>query len=141
MKKITRRTALRGTAAVAAVAAVPVAAPLAAIPINQATDEPLQEMERQWLAWRDYCRTYSDESDEARDPLYDRLNEIEFQIHRTPAKSPSGIAVKLRMWGRSHGYSFPGEWWELSVEDFDGDLDHMPIVSALRDAERLAGEV
>ncbi len=139
MQDITRRAALKGTAAVAAVG-VPVAAPLAAIPISQATDEPLQEMERQWLAWRDYCRTYPDESDEARDPLYDRLNEIEFQIHRTPAKSPSGIAVKLRMWGRSHGYSFPGEWWELSVGDFDGDLDHMPIVSALRDAERLAGE-
>ena len=135
MRKMTRRAALKGTAAVAAVAAVPVA-------ISETGNEPLLEMEQRWLAWLDYCCTYPDESDEARDPLFAQLNEIEFQMHRTPAKGPAGIAVKLRMYARSHSYyGDVGPWWERPVEDFAGDLDYMPLVSALRDAERLAGSV
>ena len=76
---------------------------------------------------------------EARNPLFERLTEMEVQMHRTPATTPAGIAVKLRMWARLHGHHFEGNWWERSVEDFGHDLDVVPIIGALHDAERLAG--
>ena len=94
---LTRRAALQGgTAAVVCTAAITAANAVAASPC-----EPLLEMEREWIAQRDHYRTYPDESDEARDPLLDRLIETEVQMHRTPATTPAGIAVKLRMWARS----------------------------------------
>ena len=80
-----------------------------------------------------------DESDEARDPLLDRLIEMEVEMHRTPATTPAGIAVKLRMWARHHGSGLGEDWWQSSVEDFGQNLDVVPIIGALRDAERLAG--
>jgi hypothetical protein len=103
--------------------------------------EPLLEMEKEWFAWRDHCCNYPDESDAARDPLFERLTEMEIQMHRTPATTPAGIAVKLRMWARLHGHRFEGNWWERSVEDFGHDLDVVPIIGALHDAERLSGRV
>jgi len=115
------------------------AAQAAPVPIASTIEEPLLEMEREWFAWRDHCCTYPDESDAARDPLFERLTEMEVEMHRTPATTPAGIAVKLRMWARLHGHRFNGDWWERSVEDFGWDLDVVPIVAALHDAERLAG--
>ena len=122
-------TAFEGTAAV----------PALPVPIASTIEEPLLEMEREWIARRDHYRTYPDESDAARDPLLDRLIETEIEIHRTPATTPAGIAVKLRMWARHHGSGFGEDWWQGSVEDFGQNLDVVPIIGALRDAERLAG--
>ena len=74
---------------------------------------------------------------------------MEYQIHETPVKTPAGIAVKLRLWARSHcpPEETPGGWQECAenwhkapVEEFVGDLDNMPIIGALRDLERLAAE-
>ncbi len=134
---LTRRAALKGETAVAvSAAAITAANAVAASPC-----EPLLEMEREWIAWRDHCRAYPDDSDEARDPLFDRLIEMEVQMHRTPATTPAGIAVKLRMWARHHGSDFGEDWWQSSVEDFGSNLDVVPIIGALHDAERLAGRV
>ena len=97
---LSRRDALRGGTAVATCAAVSTAA--GAIDAVVAKEsEPLLEMERQWIARRDHYRTCPDESDEARDPLLDCLIEMEVEIHRTPATTPAGIAVKLRMWAQA----------------------------------------
>ena len=99
---LTRRAALKGGTAVAVSAAVGTAASAVAIPVSANpdanledlhagwhADEPLLEMEREWIAWRDHCRAYPDDSDEARDPLFDRLIEMEVQMHRTPATTPA----------------------------------------------------
>ena len=149
---LSRRAALKGGTAVAVSAAVGTAASAVAIPVSANpdanledlhagwhADEPLLEMEKEWFAWRDHCCNYPDRSDAARDPLFEQLNAMEVEMHRTPATTPAGIAVKLRMWARLHGHHFEGDWWERSVEDFGYDLDVVPIIAALHDAERLAG--
>ena len=136
----TRRTVLKGGAAIAALGA-----PLAAIsltgtfpssaaiqavpvPIGRATVEPLLEIEREWLAWLDCCNNDPNESDQAIDARCAHLFEIEQRIIDTPARTPAGIAVKLRLF--AHYEKPAGEFcignWEL-------------MTTALHDAERLAG--
>ncbi len=125
------------SAAVAAGLAMP-AATLPAVPV----DEPLLEMERQWFAWRDYCCSdHLDESDEALDPLYNRLNEMERQLYLTPAQTTRGVLVKLGLWlgyyaGCSFEYPQGERWW-------GGDLSGMGLsatgaASIMQDLDRLA---
>ena len=83
---------------------------------------------REWLAWLDRCNNDPDNSDQAIDANCARLFKIEQHIIDTPAWSPAGIAVKLRLF--AHYEKPAGEFcignWEL-------------MTTALHDAERLAG--
>ena len=84
----------------------------------------------------------SDESDEAVQPLYDRLHETEVQILRTRATTPAGIAVKLILWARQNlkrGVTTGLSWNREPIEGELHDLDSLPVISALHDLERLAG--
>ena len=91
---------------------------------------PLLEIEREWLAWLDRCNNDPDTSDQAIDANCARLFKIEQRIIDTPARSPAGIAVKLRLF--AHYEKPPAEFcignWQL-------------MTTALHDAERLAGRV
>ena len=130
--RISRRAALAGATAAVAVAAIPAA--------QAATDETLLRMEQEWLAFRDYANNYPDESDEARGPLYARLQEMEDRIFATPAQTPGGIAVKLRLW--SHYYvPFTDRkfWWRGDVDQMNGH--EFGLGMTMRDLERLAGAV
>ncbi len=123
---LSRRTALLGTAAVASLAA-----PLAAAEYLS-RDEPLLVLERQCRVQRHYaCYEQPGETDKERAPAFDALYEIEKRIIRTPARSPAGMAVKLRLWAHCT-MADPSNTEDMS-------LDEGIVTSALRDAERLAG--
>lgn len=61
------------------------------------------------------------------DALFDRQCAIEHRMAVTPALTAAGIAIKLRRWAK--------------FADLDCDEDEHLVISALQDAERLAGEV
>ena len=131
---ISRRDALRGATAAAVTAGVPIAAMAEA-----ETDHELIALERQWLAWRDYCHSYPDDSDEARNPLFARLEEIEERIYATPARTARGVTTKLRLWAYfyaplNHIWT---RWWEGDVEQME--LDEKGLAMVMRDLDRLAG--
>src|SRR5262249_7040683 len=63
----------------------------------------------------------------------DHLDEIEDKSLETPARSLSGIAVKLRVMRRLAGND--------SMADIDFDWEHQFGIAALRDAERLMDQV
>ncbi len=141
---ISRRTALATTAAAITTAAItaPIALKAAAVKAALA-DDPLLAMEQEWLAFRNYIHNYPDESDAALDPLYDRLTEMEVGIYETPATTPAGVAIKLRLWSRYYAsfdrLSFDEPWWR-------GDLATMGVADTgfacvLCDLERLAGGI
>ncbi len=144
--QITRRDALLGATAAAVVTGA-TTAPLAikaagvkAALAGELNDEPLLALRRRWLAWRDHIHNYPDDSDEARDPLFAQLEEIEERIYATPAQTPQGVTVKLELWQYYYSpWTRPWTpWWE-------GDVDSMPLdekgmAMVMRDLERLAGE-
>ena len=80
------------------------------------------------------------DSDEASEPFYKRMDET--IIFHTPATSPAGVAVKLILWARQHcGVDASGLSWNREpIEGKPLDLDYLPVISALHDLERLAGE-
>ena len=86
--KTTRRTVLAGAAALPATAALPAAAQ---------ADDPLLRMELDWRAFLDYCNAYPDKSDEAMQPLFDRLTAMEIEIIETPAATHRGLLSKARV--------------------------------------------
>ena len=102
-------------------------------------EDPVIALKREWnTRWERYKNEPNRSDEEIIGPLHDRLNEAEVTIHRTPATTPEGIAIKLRMWGRNHPDPDRGEnWCEPPVEDIEGNLDDMPILSVLRDLEHL----
>ncbi len=129
---ISRRSALLGATAAAAVAGVPIAA-------IAETDNELIALERQWLAWRDYCHSHPDKSDEACNPLFARLQEIEERIYATPARTARGVTIKLRLWAYfyaplNHIWT---RWWEGDIERMG--LDEKGLAMVMRDLDRLAG--
>ena len=143
---ISRRDALLGATAAAAVTGL-TAAPLAikAAGVKAALGgDPVLALEREWLARLDFVHNYPDDSDEALDPLYERVHHVERQLFLMPAESVQGVLTKLRVW---HYYYSPGScadqpydrvWWR-------GSLDNLPLadlgsVAVMRDLERLAGE-
>ena len=125
-------THIQGATAAAVVAGVPVAATAEA-------DHELIALERQWLAWRDYCHSYPDDSDEARNPLFARLEEIEERIYATPARTARGVTIKLRLWAYFYApLNYPWtRWWEGDVERVG--LDEKGLAMVMRDLDRLAG--
>ena len=140
---ISRRNVLATGAAAITTAAV--TAPLAlkaALGDEIPTVDPVLAVEQEWRAFHEYIRNHPDESDAARAPLYDRLTDMEIKIYETPATTPAGIAVKLRLWGGYYGpfygRSFEEPWWR-------GDRATMGIADTgfacvMCDLERLTGE-
>ncbi len=144
--QITRRDALLGATAAAAVTGLTVA-PLsmkAAGAKAALAGDPLLAMEREWLAFRHYCNNYPDESDEARDPLYDRLTDMELEIYETPATTPAGAVIKLRLWGNYYtsfatDNAYEEAWWRGDLAPMG--LDETGFAYVMRDLAHLAGEV
>ena len=140
---ISRRDALLGASAAVAVAGVPTAvAAKAALGDVIPTVDPVLAVEQKWSAFREHIHNYSDESDAALDQLHARLREMEIKIYETPATTPAGIAVKLRLWGGYYGpfygRSFEEPWWR-------GDRATMGMADTgfacvMCDLERLSGE-
>ena len=115
-----------------------------AAPIGEvsAIYDPVLVLKREWLARWERIQKEPDESDEARDPLYERLSETEYEVFQTPATTLAGVAFKLVLWARPHiGYDASGAGWSKTpAETYPRDLDELPVVSALHDLERLAGQ-
>ncbi len=130
MRKITRRNALKGSAAVVAtVTSGPVTATAAAHPI-----EPLIELERQWRTRLNTAETLPDDMpDEERQPYFDAVWAAEIEIYETPAQSFAGLAVKLRHYCDKAGIFNRSDSWGF---DWHDEL----MKAALQDAERLARE-
>ena len=64
--------------------------------------------------------------DERTEPLYERLDAIETEICKTPARTPAGIAVKLRICAHYKGLSDPDD-----VDDWNDGM----VLAALRDPD------
>ena len=130
MQKITRRAALRATAAVAAVAVPGVAA-------AHSDDAHLRALYDEWDALLQFIRDMPGETpDEDLEPLDERLNYLERTIAATPAESSYGVLVKLRiqMW-HEHESGPPGR-----TPGGKPYFDEIQVPSAWRDLERLVGE-
>ncbi len=106
-------------------------------------EDPVLALKQEWEArWERYA-SETDKSDEATDPLHDALNETAYEIFQTPATTPAGIAFKLVLWARQHitrGTQESADWSRPPVTAYPHDLDELPVVSALHDLERLAGQ-
>ena len=102
-------------------------------------------LKREWDdRWQQYESAPDD--DEITDPLHDRLRETEFLLHRTPATTIAGVAIKVELWTRSHCPAVetsgryveaPDDWWKAPLGEFGDDLDCLPIASALQDLKRM----
>lgn len=111
-----------------------------------AIEDPILALKREWEARYELLDEHrsgddDDDSDEARQPFYDRLAETEVQILRTRATTPAGIAVKLILWARQHctADELSGlSWNRKSIEGDPHDLDRLPVMSALLDLERMS---
>ena len=130
--KTKRRSVLAGVAALSATVALPAAAQ---------ADEPLLRMEADWRAFLDYCHQYPDQSDEAMDPLFDRLTDMEVAIIETPAATPRGLLSKARV-ARHIASGSPVRESVVSEPDLEwGRLsDDRMIWFLVKDLERLVGE-
>ncbi len=104
-----------------------------------AIEDPVLVLKREFDARWERYKSETDDSDEVLDPLHERMNEVAYQIFQTPATTLAGIAVKLVLWARQHiGHDATGKGWSgTPVTAYPRDLDHLPVVSALHDLERL----
>ena len=103
--------------------------------------DPILALKREWDARDQRLDNEPDDSDAARDPLYEARSDVEYAILRTPATTIEGVAIKLWLWARCHGpFRGPSDWWKRPLEDMPSELDELPVASALQDLERLAGE-
>ena len=133
MQEMTRRAALKGTAAVAAVVAVPAVA--------SADDAYLVGLYRRWRTQSkelsDYLRTIADDvSDKEYDALCEPITDMEREIMTTPAQSIRGVAVKFRV--HVHMNHAPAPWLHEPLDQLP--YDRADIASIYRDLERLVGE-
>ncbi len=129
MQDITRRAALQGTAAVAAVAVPGVA-------VAHGDDAHLRALYDEWDALWKYSAEVRPVTDEQLDLKLDRLTDLEHAIAESPAQSVYGVLLKLRVHITSEdlGDTLP------HAPDGRVCLDHIQVPSALRDLERLVGE-
>ncbi len=109
--------------------------------IAGAGEDPVLALKREWDVRRERLHNEPDETDAVRDPLVKAATEIEFAIHRTPATTLEGVALKLRLWTRIMTPELGSrvDWWKDPIADMHG-LEHMPVASALQDLERMAGK-
>ena len=119
MKKITRRTALRGTAAVAAVAAVPGAF------TNAERDADLETWEAQMHA---YEKQYDDVGgdDERVNAIGEQQRALDWKIAKAETTRPRGLAVKVRR-------------LRVSFEEGEAEWDKENIRTLLASIERMEG--
>ena len=118
MQEITRRAALQGTAAVAAVAAVPTAFASA----EQDTD--LETWEAQIHACERRCEGVHD--DERVNAITNQQNALDWKIARAETTRPRGLAVKVR---RLH----------VSFKEGEGEWDKENLRTLLASLERMEG--
>ena len=111
--------------------------------VSRRGEDPVVALTRAWDHRYKRLNDAPDDSDEALEPFYQRMDEIALQIFHTPATTPAGIAVKLVLWARQHCGADAGDqsWNREPVENYtELDLDYLPVISALHDLECLAGE-
>ena len=137
MKKITRRAALRGTAAVATCAVAGTAA------AASTQDVELLALYRRWRARcrqvDHYIKTTDDVSDEKFDALCNPLLDMEYEIATTPARTLRGIAAKFRAYVAT-AYDPPTFLNQDPDHLWGHDHEQAYIASIYRDLERLVGE-
>ncbi len=104
-------------------------------------EDPVLALKREWDTRDQRLRELPDDTDEVRDPLANARTEVEYAIHRTPATTLAGIALKLWLWTRIATPELGSrvDWWKDPIADMHG-FDHMPVASALQDLERMAGK-
>ena len=134
--QITRRAALRGAAAVAAVSAVPAVA--------SADDAYLVALYRRWKTRRkqvsDYIRNSDpDVSNEEYNALCGPVLDMEYEIATTPAQTLRGIAAKFRAYVVIEGR--PSAFLDQEIDHlYWYDREKAYVASIYRDLERLVGE-
>ncbi len=114
MQEMTRRAALRGTAAVAAVAAVPSAF------ANTNQDADLETWEAQIPVWEQRFEGVDDE--DAQDAILDQMAALEWKIARAETTRPLGLAVKVRRVGFHEGGA---EWDQENIRTLLTSLERM----------------
>ena len=118
MQEMTRRAALKGTAAVAAVAAVP--GTLA----NAEQDADLETWEAQIHACEQRCDDVH--GDEAVNAITGQMAALEWKIAKAETTRPRGLAVKVR---RLH----------VSFKEGEGEWDKVNFRTLLASLERMEG--
>ena len=146
---VTRRDALKGSAAVAAAAisagGVPaVANQRTSFVLPAADDSRLEELGRAWReAEADYCRLCDywadlpnvapqwehDQADAERDAASDFAGEAMLAMAAAPAVGLHGVLIKLQAWEDDGG-----------LDGNTTDAGHAVLESALADLRRIAGE-
>ncbi len=136
--QITRRAALKGTAAVAAVSAVP------GVAVAQGNDAYLMALYRRWKTRRKQVSNYIDNldydvSDEKFEALGKPLLDMEYEIATTPAQTLRGIAAKFRAYVVIEGR--PSAFLDQEIDHlYWYDREKAYVASIYRDLERLVGE-
>ena len=121
MQEMTRRAALKGTAAVAIVTAVSTAPATLA---NTEQDADLETWEAQIHACEQRCDDVH--GDEAVNAITEQMAAIEWKIARAETTRPRGLAVKVR---RLH----------VSFKEGEGAWDQENIRTLLTSLERMEG--
>ena len=137
MKSISRRTALKGSTAVAVCTAAAVAAS-AALPAGAEPEDPLLAMEREWLDVQHEYVKRVELHDIDDDELTLRQIDLEIQIVETPATTLQGVAAKARV-----ACGVTGEGYEKTGPDPGGIYslaDDRVLWSLHKDLERLVEE-
>ena len=120
-----------------------------------AVPDPVTALFAKWGEIRDEATALGDSDPKATDPeinerwenALSRLDAVEDQIMETPATSMHGVAIKIRLVSHyiieggdvDKRYATPAR--DIDYVEADGGLgaSGLYVVSALRDAERLAG--
>ena len=116
MQDITRRAALKGTAAVAAVAAVPTAF------ANTEQDTVLETWEAQLHDCERRCEGVHD--DEGLDAIGDQMAALDWKIARAETTRPRGLAVKVRRL-RVSSVEGEAEWDNENIRALLASLERM----------------
>ncbi len=136
--QITRRVALRGAAAVAAVSAVP------GVAVAQGNDAYLMALYRRWKTRRKQVNDYignsdPDVSNEEYNALCGPVLDMEYEIATTPAQTLRGIAAKFRAYVVIEGR--PSAFLDQEIDHlYWYDREKAYVASIYRDLERLVGE-
>lgn len=150
MSKLSRRETLaRAGVAVAAAAVLPVAAKAALA--SEGEDSKLIALWRRYQERVAHTSRLNEEEDRLIESVagteagrqrieglirrsYDEANEIESQIAATPANTFAGLAIKLRIGTDNQPFR-----WDLNYRVEELSTDELNLMTALADAERLAG--
>lgn len=133
MTTISRRHALRGIAALPALAAAPAVA-------EGNPDAKIVDLFRQYLDLVDYmCHPMHDNglSDERMDELGDQLHDVTIKLYETPAETALGVVIKLRI--ADPETIVGGDLAPADKARDSGLVDHSGYGHALMDLERMFG--